>query len=129
MSPRTLILIFCQIKKIWNIDLNYFEQLLLYTFCPQIIYIFSYPMGITEISEKNSLTPSKLSAPKYFWWVIFIGVLSHINKKNENQRGYTFIFLSFLILSFFWNTLYFFVFCRNSKIINLKLLTLKLSEP
>ena len=92
---------------------NYFEQLLLHTFCPQIIFIFPSPIGITEISEKkNSLTPLSYQRPEYFWWVIFIVVLSHITEnKSKIRGGIPLFFFSFLIWSiFFWNILYFFKF-------------------
>ena len=101
---------FCPNKKNWNIFFNYFEQLLLHTFCPQIIFIFPFPIGITEISEKKQFDPLKLSGTQIFLvGYLYRSVIPHHRKKINNQRGYTFIFLRFLIWSFFWNSLYCFI--------------------
>ena len=121
--------------------MNHFEKLLLHTFCPQMIFIFPFPSGITEISEKKQFDPLKLSATRIFLvGYLYRSVIPHHRKKIENRRGYTSFFFSFFLFGrFFWNTLYFFYLyffifyyffsaIRNSKMINLKLLTLKLSE-
>ena len=75
--------------------LNHFEKLLLHTFCPRLFSFFPSLQELQRFRKKNQFDPLKLSATRIFWWVIFIGVLSHITeKKIENRRGYTSIFFS-----------------------------------
>jgi hypothetical protein len=110
LGPSSLIWDFAKIKKIWNINRNHFEKRLLHTFCPQMIFIFPFPYrNYRDFGKKTSLTPLNYRRPEYFWWVIFIGVLSHITEKKSKIGGvYLHFFLVFLIWWFFLNTLYFF---------------------
>ena len=103
---------------------------------------FSLPYrNYRDFGKKKQFDPLKLSAT----WTFLVGylyrsVIPHHRKNIENQSGYTFIFLSFLIWSFFFGRpciffVFFFIYFINffrqlgtPKMISLKLLTLKLSE-